>query len=236
MPRSSFPGGTSVSLVDIYADAAPDGVCGGSPHMHLVSTEAYVVVAGRGALQTIDASGFQETPLTEGVVVWFTPGTIHRAVNHDGLRVAVLMSNAGLPEAGDAVLTFPADVLADPEAYARAADLGAPEGRAERAARRRDLAVAGFADLRMAVEAGDGSALAAFHEQAGRLVRERSKGWGELVAEGPLALAQQSLDLVRAVEDGDARHLSEARVRSASTPAEPGYGMCGRLRPFDVSD
>jgi mannose-6-phosphate isomerase-like protein (cupin superfamily) len=85
MSASSFPGGTSLSHLDIYADAAPDGVCGGSPHMHLVSTEAYVVVEGRGALQTIDREGFHETELEPGSVVWFTPGTIHRAVNRGGL-------------------------------------------------------------------------------------------------------------------------------------------------------
>ena len=33
------------------------------------------------------------------------------------------MQNAGLPEHGDAVLTFPPEILADPDAYARAATL-----------------------------------------------------------------------------------------------------------------
>ena len=61
MTASSFPGGTSLSHLDVYADAAPDGICGGSPHMHLVSTEAYVVISGEGALQTIDADGVRET-------------------------------------------------------------------------------------------------------------------------------------------------------------------------------
>jgi hypothetical protein len=36
------------------------------------------------------------------------------------------MSNAGLPEAGDAVFTFPPEVLADPEAYRAAATLPQP--------------------------------------------------------------------------------------------------------------
>lgn len=107
MTGLSFPGGTSLSHLDIYHDAAPDGICGGSPHIHLVSTEAYLVVEGRGALQTIDGEGVRETELNAGSVVWFTPGTIHRAVNRGGLKVLVLMSNAGLPEAGDAVMTFP---------------------------------------------------------------------------------------------------------------------------------
>ncbi|MBW8762823.1 MAG: cupin domain-containing protein [Microbacterium sp.] len=237
MSVSSFPGGTSLSHLDVYRDAAPDGVCGGSPHMHLVSTEAYVVVSGTGALQTIDGDGFQETPLSAGAVVWFTPGTIHRAVNHDELKVVVLMSNAGLPEAGDAVMTFPAAVVADAEAYARAAALGDAEGRAERARRRRDLAVSGFEALRDAMLAGDQAPLEAFRAAAGALVRDRASEWGELIRERPLAQAEQSLALARAVAEGDVTHLDEARVQQAVPSAgERGFGMCGRLRTYDMTD
>jgi len=237
MSVSSFPGGTSLSHLDVYRDAAPDGVCGGSPHMHLVSTEAYVVVSGTGALQTIDGDGFQETPLSAGAVVWFTPGTIHRAVNHDELEVVVLMSNAGLPEAGDAVMTFPAAVVADAEAYARAAALGDAEGRAERARRRRDLAVSGFEALRDAMLAGDQAPLEAFRTAAGALVRDRASEWGELIRERPLAQAEQSLALARAVAEGDVSHLGEARVQQAVPSAgERGFGMCGRLRTYDMTD
>jgi mannose-6-phosphate isomerase-like protein (cupin superfamily) len=235
---SSFPGGTSLSFLDVYDDAAVDGICGGSPHMHLVSTEAYVVVSGEGALQTIDSGGFRETPLVPGSVVWFTPGTIHRAVNHRDLRVVVLMSNAGLPEAGDAVMTFPAPVVDDPEAYAAAASLGESEGgRAARAARRRDLAVSGFEVLRDAVVAGDRRALEAFHAAAGALVRERAGAWAALVRERPLAQAEQSLSLADAVATGSVAHLADARVHEAAGSAgERGFGMCGRLRTYDVTD
>ncbi|HJP80470.1 MAG TPA: cupin domain-containing protein [Pseudonocardiaceae bacterium] len=124
-----FPGGTGVSGLSVYPWAAEDGVCGGSPHLHLACTEAYVVVGGRGAVQTLTAAGLTETPLSAGTVVWFSPGTIHRAVNHDGaLRIVVLMQNSGLPEAGDAVFAGVVD-----EASARA---------------RRDLAVRGFSNCR----------------------------------------------------------------------------------------
>jgi len=234
---SSFPGGTSLSHLDIYTDAAPDGVCGGTPHMHLVSTEAYVVVSGLGALQTIDADGFRETPLSAGSVVWFTPGTIHRAVNRGDLRVIVLMSNAGLPEAGDAVMTFPSDVVADPGSYAEAASPGDEQGRAERIARRRDLAVAGFERLRDAALAGDRGPLDEFHAAAGALVRERARAWGEIVRERPLAQAEQSLALTDAVASGVVDHLSAARVHEAvPSSGERAFGMCGRLRAYDVSD
>lgn len=237
MSASSFPGGTSLSHLDVYGDAAPDGVCGGSPHMHLVSTEAYVVVSGSGALQTIDGQGFRETPLSAGSVVWFTPGTVHRAVNHDELEVVVLMSNAGLPEAGDAVMTFPADIVSDAAAYAQAASLGEPSGRAERASRRRDLAVAGFEVLRDAVLAGDPSPLEAFRAAAGALVRDRAASWSDLIRERPLAQAERSLMLAQAVAGGDLAHLGEARVQQAAASAgERGFGMCGRLRTYDVTD
>ena len=236
MSASSFPGGTSLSSLDVYTDAAPDGVCGGSPHMHLVSTEAYVVVSGTGSLQTIDADGFRETPLAPGAVVWFTPGTVHRAVNHGDLRVVVLMSDAGLPEAGDAVMTFPAEVVADPTAYAAAASLGDENARAERAAARRDLAVAGFELLRDAVTAGDLAALDAFHAAAGALVRHRAAAWGDLIMEGPLAQARQSLALAEAVASGSVRHLADARVHQAvPSVGERGFGMCGRLRTYDLN-
>lgn len=238
MTASSFPGGTSLSHLDVYTDAAPDGICGGSPHLHLVSTEAYVVVSGSGTLQTISADGFRETPLEPGAVVWFTPGTIHRAVNRGDLRVVVLMSNAGLPETGDAVMTFPAEVVGDPDAYAAAASLGddAP-ARADRAARRRDLAVRGFEALRDAVADGDHGALHAFHAAAGALVRGRAEAWGDLVRQSPLAQAERSLALADAVASGSVAHLADGRVHEAvPSVGDRGFGMCGRLRTYDVND
>jgi mannose-6-phosphate isomerase-like protein (cupin superfamily) len=119
-----FPGGTAVSGLQVYDWPADDGLSGGSPHVHLACTEAYVVVGGEGTLQTLTVQGPSQIPLRPGTVAWFGPGTIHRAVNGDGaLRVVVLMQNGGLPEAGDAVLTFPPEVLANPAAYNAAASL-----------------------------------------------------------------------------------------------------------------
>ncbi|MFB7250073.1 cupin domain-containing protein [Microbacterium sp. NPDC056234] len=233
---SSFPGGTSLSDLEVYTDAAPDGVCGGSPHMHLASTEAYIVTAGRGELHTIDADGYRETPLSPGSVVWFTPGTVHRAVNLDGLRVIVLMSNAGLPEAGDAVLTFPADVVGDADSYADAVSLGEPQGRDVRAARRRDLAVAGFEALRDSVLAGDRGPVDAFHAAAAALVRSRAQSWPALVSEGPLAQARRAMTMAQDLADGSWSHLGDARVRTGEpAPGAPAFGMCGRLRTYDFS-
>lgn len=236
MADSTFPGGTSLSRLDVYDSAAPDGVCGGSPHMHLVSTEAYVVTSGEGALQTIDADGYRETALAPGDVVWFTPGTIHRAVNRGDLSVVVVMSNAGLPEAGDAVMTFPQEIVADRAAYMEAASLGGEDGRGERAERRRDLAVAGFERIRDAVIAGDRGPLEEFYRDAGALVREKAEAWAVLVRDRPLALAEQSIALAEAVADGSVGHLSTARATEAAPHrGERSFGMCGRLRTYDTS-
>src|SRR3954447_7034741 len=112
MTATNFPGATAVSEVSIYDWPAADGAAGGTPHLHTASAEAYVVQQGRGRLETLDSGGFNTIALEPGVVLWFTPGTIHRAINNSGdLRVLVVMQNAGLPENGDAVMTFPAEHL-----------------------------------------------------------------------------------------------------------------------------
>jgi mannose-6-phosphate isomerase-like protein (cupin superfamily) len=115
---TTFPGATGLSEVTIYDWPGADGCAGGSPHMHTASTEAYVVLEGSGRLETLNSDGFTSSPLEPGAVLWFTPGTVHRAINDSGnLRVLVVMQNAGLPENGDAVMTFPPEHLADAEAY-----------------------------------------------------------------------------------------------------------------------
>ncbi|OEV10093.1 cupin domain-containing protein, partial [Streptomyces nanshensis] len=217
-PGARLPGGIGLSHVSAYDWEAPDGMCGGSPHIHLACTEAYVVTAGEGSVQTLTVEdGFTETRLEPGVIAWFTPGTVHRMVHGGdpgpggsgtggparsgvsgearggGLRVTVLMQNSGLPEAGDAVFTFPPEVLADPGAYAAAAALPATGGpEAERAAHeRRDLAVQGFLQLRQALEEdGDAAPLLAFHRAAVRLVAPKVAEWQARWRDGALAAAE----------------------------------------------
>ncbi|MEV4777146.1 cupin domain-containing protein [Microbacterium sp. LWH12-1.2] len=234
---TTFPGGTSVSFLAVYDDKAPDGLRGGSPHVHLASTECYTVTDGRGRLQTIDRHGFRETLLEPGSVVWFTPGTIHRAVNDHDLRAIVIMSNAGLPEAGDAVLTFPEDIVASETAYRSAATL--PEGddstRRAAAARRRDLAVEGFLALRNAVERHDPGPLEAFYSAAAALVRDEAQAWDDVVRSNALEQSHRALALVAAAAQGDSAFLHEAELRHAPATADAALGMCGRLRKFDTA-
>ncbi|GAA4455486.1 cupin domain-containing protein [Phytohabitans houttuyneae] len=227
MSAPVFPGGTSVSRLTVYTGRCADGLEGGTPHVHTASTEAYVVTAGEGALQTLSGAGFAETPLRAGTTVWFTPGAIHRAVNRGGLHVVVVMSNAGLPEAGDAVMTFPPDVLADPEAYRAAATLP-PGGDVEAAVgRRRDLAVEGFRRLADALRAGDSAPLEAFYAQAAALVRPAVAGWRRIFDETVARETRRTAEVLDALERGDAAHLRDAAVREA--PSGERWGMCGRL-------
>lgn len=237
-----FPGGTAVSQLQVYEWAADDGLRGGSPHVHLACTEAYVVVGGEGSLQTLTMQGLSEIPLRAGTVAWFGPGTIHRAVNGDGaLRVVVLMQNSGLPEAGDAVLTFPPDVLADAKAYAEAASLADPRGShasgEDSARRRRDLAVSGFHRLVERVGSGDGGALEEFYRQALALRADRLPEWEALWRDGPALAVRRTGEHLATLRQGGIDHLvrAAAQVRQAPPPAERRYGMCGRLDTYDVT-
>jgi mannose-6-phosphate isomerase-like protein (cupin superfamily) len=232
-----FPGAVGISNLRVYPWQTDDGLHGGSPHVHLCCTECYVVVGGRGRLQTLTASGFTESPLAPGDVVWFTPGTIHRAVNDDGaLRVVVLMQNSGLPEAGDAVLTLPARYLSEVDIYRPAVSLvgpGAPAPSPDRAKARRDLAVEGFTELRRRSEAGDTAALDEFYAAAAALVRPQLDAWQARWEEGAQAVSRRTGEQIEALRRGDHRHLAEATVSRIEQPEQNTLGMCGFLSPYD---
>ncbi|WP_394618196.1 cupin domain-containing protein [Lentzea sp. JNUCC 0626] len=216
-----FPGGVGISGLRVYDWPAVDGVCGGSPHVHLACSEAYYVIAGRGSVQTLTRRGFTETPLSEGVVAWFTPGTIHRLVNDSDLRIIVIMQNSGLPEAGDAVFTFPADVLADPARYAECARADDEES----ARKRRDLALEGFLELR------DADALEDFYRAAVRLKQPGLDAWEKRWRERALASAELTGEHLERLRGGDIAHLGEAAVQVTHGQG-PRFGMCGRLDVF----
>ncbi len=231
-----LPGAVGLSHLSAYEWEAADGVCGGSPHLHLVCTEAYVVTGGRGAVQTLSPDGYRDIPLEAGSVAWFTPGTVHRMVQGGDLRITVLMQNSGLPEAGDAVFTFPPDVLADPERYAAAAALPARTGPEAQAAarRRRDLAVEGFLPLREALRAGDSGPYLEFQRAAARLVRAKAPAWRELWEAGPLATARRTGEQLTALEAGDPEYLAGATAFDAAPTRLGGYGMCGRRDEYEL--
>ncbi|MGW0686914.1 cupin domain-containing protein [Streptomyces sp. NPDC002754] len=228
-----FPGAAGVSRLTVYDWPTVDGrPGGGTPHMHLTCSEGYVVTAGRGSVQTLTSSGFRETPLEPGTVAWFTPGTIHRLANDDGLEITVVMQNSGLPEAGDAVLTLPPDLLADADTYADAVRIPgdvSEEEQAEVARARRDLATRWFLELRDAFEAGDPEPLAAFQRAAAALVHPRLDAWEQRWRDGARAAAEATRGQLTALRDKDERHLTAGRVTATGPTARGRFGMCGRL-------
>jgi mannose-6-phosphate isomerase-like protein (cupin superfamily) len=229
---TGFPGATAVSRLRVYDWPAEDGLRGGSPHMHTASTEGYIVSRGTGVLQTLSAEGYREYALSPGTVLWFTPGTIHRVTTTgpaapvgEDLDILVVMQNAGLPEAGDAVFTFPPSVLADPTEYAAAASLDSPLDIAAR--RRRDLAVSGF----LAMRSAGPSALSAFYEAAAKIVQPRVAEWRSLWEKRAQAAASATGDQLTAMASGAFDHLASSCVCEA-TPLEPRFGMCGHLNTY----
>lgn len=238
LPR--FPGGASVSNLCVYDWEAADGFHGGSPHLHTLSTEAYVVTGGRGEVHTISSEGPARDPLEKGSLLWFTPGTVHRLVNHDELELSVVMSNAGLPEAGDAVLTFPAEIVADPERYRAAVALpaeGSEEERAQAARARRDLAIEGYEQLLAAIEERGQAAMEEFHTHAVNLVRPKTDQWREIWSANVEAETERTRGQLEALADGDGSHLSQAAVvRGEPRPGPRLWGMCGRLQTWTGED
>ncbi|MCO1340259.1 cupin [Kocuria polaris] len=226
-----FPGGTSVSQLRVYDWEAADGCAGGTPHLHTLSTEAYVVTAGSGEVHTLGADGARVDPLEPGSLLWFTPGTVHRLVNHGGLELTVIMANAGLPEAGDAVMTFPDEILADPEAYRRAVTLpGSESARGEAARARRDLAMEGYERLQAAVERDGPAALGTLHARATALVRPRIEVWSEIFAANVEEQVERTRAQMSALAAGDGTHLADGAVTAGGPRPGPRlWGMCGRL-------
>lgn len=236
--RPLLPGGIGISHLRVYDTAAPDGLAGGTPHLHTLCTEAYSVVAGRGRVQTLTANGgFDEVPLEPGALVWFTPGTIHRLVNDGDLEIYVLMQNAGLPEAGDMVITMPPDVVEDPDAYVSAASLPEDErttrGSGDAARSRRDAGVRGFTALRESAARGDLAPLLRFHDAARRIVTPHLDRFEAVWQDGPARAAAETGAQITTMRDGSADHLQTASVhRLPPPPGERRMGCCGTLGTY----
>jgi len=231
-----FPAAVGITHLRVYNTAAPDGVTGGSPHVHLASAEAYLPIGGAGAVQTLSANGEETFELRPGAIVWFEPGVVHRLVNHDGqLQLLVIMQNAGLPVARDAVFTFPDDIMRDELAYISAASLAGPteEQRIASALARRDRAVRGFNSLRSAYRSGDTQPLNAFFARAVALKRSLLPEWSSLVEAGPVQATRASTRRLQELERGIFTGLTQARVDSTTFDRQStGIGMCGLLHAY----
>ncbi|WP_411375254.1 cupin domain-containing protein [Arthrobacter sp. MPF02] len=231
-----FPGAVALSRLGVYDWEAADGVCGGSPHMHTASTEAYLVLSGTGKVETIRQSGYASYDLAPNDLLWFTPGTIHRLVNQDNLEILVVMQNSGLPEAGDAVLTFDADTMASPERYAKAASLpGGPSSSLPDAARaRRDAAMAGYQRIKEAALAGQHDVVEQFQRDAVRLVQARVPAWQALWDKTIAPEAARTETWLKELAAGRFSHFADAAVvRAQAAGPERAFGMCGRLQKWE---
>jgi mannose-6-phosphate isomerase-like protein (cupin superfamily) len=224
-------GGISISRLRVYDGRSPDGLAGGSPHMHLACQEAYYVLAGEGVVETLDLTdGYRRTEVRAGDALHFDPGVVHRLVNESALEILVLMQNSGLPEHGDAVFTFPPGDLSDAATYARFASIQVVDD----AMARRDRAVRGFMLLRDGFERSPevGRALLeAFHGRAAALVEHAIPRWCEIVAAGPAAAVDRTLARLAALVDGRPIDFGDGQVVALERAPER-LGMCGRLNPL----
>lgn len=233
----ALPGAIGVTHLKVYDSVAADGLAGGSPHMHFACSEAYLVIKGQGSVQSLSRNGFREVPLRAGSLVWFTPGVIHRLINADAqLEIFAVMENAGLPEQGDSVLTFPASYLLDEESYRQVASLERADpsfSRLPEAARkRRDLAVEGFRLLCADLEKGS---LDNFYRQAVRLAGPKESGWRNIWEAGPLKTVLRTKTFLEQLHLGRSDYLNEGKL--FEIPVQPddekrSWGMCGTLRAY----
>lgn len=235
-----LPGGVGVSHLRVYDSESPDGVRGGSAHVHLSCTESYVVIAGRGRLQTLSHAGFEEIELHERQVVWFTPGVVHRlVVSESDLDIIIIMQNSGLPESGDVILSFPGQYLKDRARYDEAATLPPVERGADavaaRAKWRRDLSIEGFGELRSAMEREGFTALEAFYRDAAALVEDRQADWTSVWQHGAVRATETTGEQLAALQAHDLGYLAQGGLHQAQVrPGSPRAGMCGRITDFDV--
>jgi mannose-6-phosphate isomerase-like protein (cupin superfamily) len=234
----ALPGGVGLSRLRVYDWEGPDGLRGGSPHVHLVCSEAYLVLDGAGAVQTLGPAGFNETPVERGSLLWFTPGLVHRLINRGDLEIVVLMQIATLPEAGDCILSFPDEVLRDPRAYRQAAahgpsSVGAVDDDAAR--RRRDLAVVGFNELRERMEAEGEAALRRFYELAAGVAAPLATEWRDAWETGPSAASERAEELIAGLEGGGVPPLA-ASLFGLEPPEREVLGLCGRLHTYPSVD
>jgi mannose-6-phosphate isomerase-like protein (cupin superfamily) len=236
-----LPAGVGVSYLEVYESESPDGIRGGSAHVHLSCTEAYVVIGGSGKLQTLSSKGFEEIDLHPRQVVWFTPGVVHRLVNGGDLDIIIVMQNGGLPESGDCILSFPPEYLKDRARYRAAVELPPIErGRDDvdaAAKRRKDLSITGFVGLREAMEHEGFVALEAFYRDAAALVVGDRERWNEVWQQGAVRATETTGSQLDALGRGDLSYLEQGALRVTQVRAgSPRAGMCGRITSFDVPD
>ena len=114
-----LPGGVGISRLRVYDWEGPDGLRGGSPHVHLVCSEAYLVLDGEGAVQTLRPGRVQRDTGPARLAAVVDAGADPPADQLRGPRDhrAHADRHAARQGPGDCILTFPEDVLRDRQAY-----------------------------------------------------------------------------------------------------------------------
>ena len=222
--------GIGITHLEVYAQRpGPDGVLAGCAHVHALCDEAYFGIEGSGAVELHDLErGFRTVPIEPGTWVQFQPGTLHRSVCYDGFEVVAVMSNAGLPERGDARIYFGPEVDADPVEFERLKGLAV--GGIEGALARRDASSEGYAGL-IALWETDRDAyfaeLRRFYGVHCASLAGRRADLEAVVRAGPLASAETTLERIGGLPDAPA----PGPIRRAEAGSEGvKLGMCGLLR------
>ena len=229
-----MPGATLITRLKVYDTVAPDGQIGGTPHVHLVCTEMYVVLAGSGAVEMIDNNGYSCVEMNQHDALLFSPGTIHRLINPNrDLEILVIMQNSGLPERGDNVVSFTQEWLMTDKAYAKAMHVTT----LDEAYQRRDRGVAGFVELKAAFDHSPErgrAALKQFYKYAHARTTHHHRQWRETVVSGAQSAATKSLHQIDQLQQGDTSYLLQSANTQIRTTGDPAIGFCGHLnRYFD---
>jgi mannose-6-phosphate isomerase-like protein (cupin superfamily) len=229
-----MPGATLATRLKVYDSPGPDGQIGGAPHMHLLCSEMYFVIAGSGAVEVIDADGFSrvELPLHSSFI--FGPGILHRLVNPNrDLEVLMVIQNGGLVGRGDHIITFPAEVMNSDDAHTQAMQATT----LEQAYRRRDQGVQGFLEIKAAFEQGPvagRAALEAFYKAAAARTASRRAEWRDVITGEALSEAQETLHHSDRLAQGNVNYLLRSQQFFIEAAPYSSASFSGQLsRYFD---
>lgn len=226
--------GSSVSVrVKVYDTPSFDGKISGTPHVHLLCTEMYFVLAGSGTVEIIDKDGFSQIELLPYSTLIFQPGTIHRLINpNKNLELLVIEQN-GLPEFGDNIVCFKDYWLQNEEFFVQAMKVDSVDN----ALKRRDRGVEGFLEIQSAFASSQQlgqKKLKKFYELATERTSHLHHKWENLIANGALTEARNSIQQLNNLTNNDISHLLETKQHLVHADKYTQQGCCGYLnRYFD---
>ena len=236
--RPPFPGAIAASHLRVYDTAAPDGLAGGTPHLHTACTEAYWVVAGTGAVQTLT-----DQRLRGGAARARRLRVVHARARSTASSTAATSRSSSSCRTPACPRPATWSSPSRPRSWRRPSPTQRPPrsprtsarsfGSGDAARARRDLAVP---DVQRAprgdrsrrpgaaprVPRGGRPARAAAHRRLDQALARRPAQGGRAHRRPPPALAE-----------ADADHLADASVhRLPPPPAERRMGCCGTLGTF----